>query len=231
VDSAYRHLYNVGLEPCSGLILQLIPQLYFEMETELVRWKAPGSRLELANVAPRLLSLRDCILVVPGADRAVSDSEPRAILMDIGQYDPMIKLDDQAFIDAFDPIIDIIPSKQVPRKLVIRSYDKDFTFLLKGNEDLRGDERIMQLFKLINTLLNHQREAFSRNLHLLPYEVIPLSPSAGLLSWVANTQQSVLSSVLSMEADLADCKQSLQVTERERTTRRLVRRRWRACLG
>jgi FKBP12-rapamycin complex-associated protein len=101
----------------------------------------------------------------------------------------MIKLDDQPFIDGFDPIIDIIPSKQYPRKLVIRSYDKDFTFLLKGNEDLRGDERIMQLFKLINTLLNHQREAFSRNLHLLPYEVIPLSPSAGLLSWVPNTQQ------------------------------------------
>jgi phosphatidylinositol kinase/protein kinase (PI-3 family) len=50
----------------------------------------------------------------------------------------------------------------------------------------------MQLFKLINTLLNHQREAFSRNLHLLPYEVIPLSPSAGLLSWVPNTQQYVL---------------------------------------
>ena len=44
----------------------------------------------------------------------------------------MIKLDDQAFIDGFDPVIDIIPSKQVPRKLVIRSYDKDFTFLLKG---------------------------------------------------------------------------------------------------
>jgi len=44
----------------------------------------------------------------------------------------VIKLDDQAFIDGFDPVIDIIPSKQVPRKLVIRSYDKDFTFLLKG---------------------------------------------------------------------------------------------------
>jgi len=45
----------------------------------------------------------------------------------------VIKLDDQAFIDGFDPVINIIPSKQVPRKLVIRSYDKDFTFLLKGS--------------------------------------------------------------------------------------------------
>jgi FKBP12-rapamycin complex-associated protein len=56
---------------------------------------------------------------------------------------------------------------------------------------MRGDERIMQLFTLINTLLNHESEAFDRNLHLLPYEVIPLSPSAGLVSWVPNTQQSV----------------------------------------
>lgn len=119
----------------------------------------------------------------------------------------MIKLDDQSFIDGFDPIVEILPSKQFPRKLVIRSYGKDFTFLLKGqstlsvperssltatgNEDLRGDERIMQLFKLINTLLNHNHDAFSRNLHLLPYEVVPLSPSAGLLSWVSNTQTSV----------------------------------------
>jgi FKBP12-rapamycin complex-associated protein len=106
-----------------------------------------------------------------------------------GQYDPNIKLDDQAFIDSFHSSVDILPSKQLPRKLVIRSYLADFTFLLKGNEDLRGDERIMQLFTLINTLLNHEAEAFSRNLHLLPYKVIPLSPSAGLLSWVPNTQQ------------------------------------------
>lgn len=48
----------------------------------------------------------------------------------------------------------------------------------------------MQLFTLINTLLNHEQEAFSRNLHLLPYEVVPLSPSAGLVSWVPNTTQS-----------------------------------------
>ncbi|WVQ82636.1 hypothetical protein IAT38_004768 [Cryptococcus sp. DSM 104549] len=106
-----------------------------------------------------------------------------------GQYDPHLKLDDQAFIDGFQPGVDVLSSKQLPRKLVIRSYLTDYTFLLKGNEDLRGDERIMQLFNLINTLLNHHSEAFSRNLHLLPYEVVPLSPSAGLVSWVPNTQQ------------------------------------------
>lgn len=128
-------------------------------------------KLHLASTAPRLLSLRDCILTVPGL------------------YDPHIKLDDQAFIDGFQPAVHILSSKQLPRKLVIQSYLSDHTFLLKGNEDLRGDERIMQLFNLINTLLNHHSDAFGRNLHLLPYEVVPLSPSAGLVSWVSNTQQ------------------------------------------
>ena len=99
------------------------------MDAEVARWKAPNSKLELAVTAPRLLSLRDCILVVPGTLLLEATNSEANVP---GQYDPVIKLDDQAFIDGFDPIIDIIPSKQVPRKLVIRSYDKDFTFLLKG---------------------------------------------------------------------------------------------------
>lgn len=123
----------------------------------------------------------------------------------LGLYDPHIKLDDQAFIDRFQPAVHILSSKQLPRKLTIHSNLSDHTFLLKGmycplrriysaniskgNEDLRGDERIMQLFNLINTLLNHRSDAFGRNLHLLPYEVVPLSPSAGLVNWVSNTQQ------------------------------------------
>ncbi|WVO25184.1 uncharacterized protein IAS62_006573 [Cryptococcus decagattii] len=103
-------------------------------------------KLYLASTAPRLLTLRDCILTVPGL------------------YDPHIKLDDQAFIDRFQPAVHILSSKQLPRKLTIQSNLSDHTFLLKGNEDLRGDERIMQLFNLINTLLNP--DAFGRNLHL-----------------------------------------------------------------
>ncbi|WWD22809.1 hypothetical protein CI109_107303 [Kwoniella shandongensis] len=146
-------------------------KLYGEIDAQINQWRLPGSGLQIGSTAPKLLTLRDCILTVPG------------------QYDPHLKLDDQAFIDGFHPAIDIVASKQLPRKLVIHSYSINYTFLLKGNEDLRGDERIMQLFKLINTLLNHHSEAFNRNLHLLPYEVVPLSPSTGLVSWVPNTQQ------------------------------------------
>ncbi|KAK6905037.1 hypothetical protein I203_105856 [Kwoniella mangroviensis CBS 8507] len=171
IDKSLRRYKSTRQMSLVNFAYQELYKLYGDLDSQINQWKQPGSKLHLASTAPRLLSLRDCVLTVPG------------------QYDPHLKLDDQAFIDSFAPIVDILSSKQLPRKLVIRSYTADYTFLLKGNEDLRGDERIMQLFNLINTMLNHNSDAFSRNLHLLPYEVIPLSPSAGLVSWVSNTQQ------------------------------------------
>lgn len=37
-------------------------------------------------------------------------------------------------------------------------------FLLKGHEDLRQDERVMQLFGLVNTLLLNDPKTFRHNL-------------------------------------------------------------------
>ena len=50
---------------------------------------------------------------------------------------------------------------------------------------VRLDERIMQLFSFVNTILKKDRETLKRRLHVVPYHVITLSPSAGLLSWVS----------------------------------------------
>ena len=47
---------------------------------------------------------------------------------------------------------------------MIGSNGKDYMFLLKGHEDLRQDERVMQLFGLVNTLLLHDPDTFRRNL-------------------------------------------------------------------
>lgn len=57
-------------------------------------------------------------------------------------------------------------------------------FLLKGHEDLRQDERVMQLFGLVNTLLQHEPDTFRRNLTIQRYAVIPLSTNSGLIGWV-----------------------------------------------
>lgn len=57
-------------------------------------------------------------------------------------------------------------------------------FLLKGHEDLRQDERVMQLFGLVNTLLQKDPNTFRRNLTIQRYVVIPLSTKSGLIGWV-----------------------------------------------
>lgn len=46
----------------------------------------------------------------------------------------------------------------------IGSNGAEFMFVLKGHEDLRQDERVMQLFGLVNTLLAGDQETSKRHL-------------------------------------------------------------------
>lgn len=49
-------------------------------------------------------------------------------------------------ISTFAHQLVVITSKQRPRKLTIQGSDgEDYAFLLKGHEDLRQDERVMQV--------------------------------------------------------------------------------------
>ena len=63
----------------------------------------------------------------------------------------------------------------------------DYQFALKGHEDLRQDERVMQLFNLVNGLLSVDTDCFKRRLHIPHFPVIPLAPNAGLSGWVKNS--------------------------------------------
>jgi phosphatidylinositol kinase/protein kinase (PI-3 family) len=56
-----------------------------------------------------------------------------------------------------------------------------------GCEDLRQDERVMQVIGLVNTLLSYNKESSKRRLHLQRYAVIPLAPDVGLIGWMAGT--------------------------------------------
>jgi hypothetical protein len=73
-------------------------------------------------------------------------------------------------IAAFAPQLQVISSKQRPRKLTIHGGDgAEYMFLLKGHEDLRQDERVMQLFGLVNSMLaaGEERRAVS-HAHITP---------------------------------------------------------------
>jgi FKBP12-rapamycin complex-associated protein len=63
---------------------------------------------------------------------------------------------------------------------------REYVFLLKGHEDTRQDERVMQLFGLVNTLLSTDPKTCKKDLAIRRYPVIPLSNDAGLIGMVPN---------------------------------------------
>ncbi len=125
----------------------------------------PGlTTLELNQCSPALFNARNLELGVPGSYRVD------------GSY---IKI--QRFITD----VHVITSKQRPRKITIRGNDgKDYVFLLKGHEDLRQDERVMQLFGLVNALLARDRRTNTHDLSIQRYAIAPLSHNAGVVGWV-----------------------------------------------
>jgi len=93
------------------------------------------TKLDLEEVSPKLLAARDLAVAVPGTYHA---------------FRPVV------CISSFNRYLNVIESKQRPRKLRLTGTDgKSYQFLLKGHEDLRQDERAMQMFGLVNALLEH----------------------------------------------------------------------------
>nr|WIM49540.1 HIF1a pathway protein [Daphnia magna] len=138
--------------------------LYYHVFRRISRQLPQLTSLELQYVSPKLLLCRDLELAIPGS------YVPNQPVIRISQVNSSLQ---------------VITSKQRPRKLCITgSNGKEYMFLLKGHEDLRQDERVMQLFSLVNTLLIHDPETFRRNLTIQRYAVIPLSTNSGLIGWV-----------------------------------------------
>ncbi|CAD6506377.1 BgTH12-07303 [Blumeria graminis f. sp. triticale] len=141
--------------------------LYYQVFRRIARQLPQLNNLELAYVSPKLLHARNLDLAVPGT--YVSGK-------------PIIR------IVNFDTTFIVISSKQRPRKLSLQGSDGNtYTFVLKGHEDIRQDERVMQLFGLCNTLMINDSESYKRHLNIQRYPAIPLSQNSGLLGWVPNS--------------------------------------------
>ena len=130
-------------------------------------------QLSLGRVSPRLAGLHDVTLLVPGSATTT--------------------------IASFIPAIEVISSKQKPRIFqILGSNGRKFKYLLKGNEDLKQDERVMQLFGLINSIIADSVASRRRSgvfpttpgietlerVNLKRFAVVPLSSNAGLIEWV-----------------------------------------------
>jgi serine/threonine-protein kinase mTOR len=99
-------------------------------------------KIYLKNVAPFLLTSQKYRSTIPGLYAPAKDC---------------------VRVTGFANELMILQSKQRPRKLTVLGSDgKEYNFLLKGREDLRLDERVMQFFSLVNKLLAAERENLRR---------------------------------------------------------------------
>ncbi|RLN57430.1 hypothetical protein BBP00_00007511 [Phytophthora kernoviae] len=138
--------------------------LYYHVFRRINKQLPQITTLELQVVSPNLLSARNLQLAVPGTYRAGH------ALVKIG---------------SFLPTVVVITSKQRPRRItIVGSNGLEYMFLLKGHEDLRQDERVTQLFGLVNALLINDRNTSKKDLKIHRYPVIPLSDNAGIVGWV-----------------------------------------------
>ncbi|KAG5480034.1 hypothetical protein LSCM1_06455 [Leishmania martiniquensis] len=149
---------NGQREKAAGVVSQLIEEISKHVAEKLGR--EPQKAME------PLLHLRNLSVAV------------------FGEYDGHCR-DHYPTIASFSSKLDVIPSKKRPRRIQLNGSDGClYTYCLKGNEDIRMDERVMQLLGMVNVLLSHTRMPSSAYIHRFP--VIPISSNVGLLGWVEN---------------------------------------------
>lgn len=79
-------------------------------------------------------------------------------------------------ISGFDEGVKVMTSIRKPKRVTVRGNDeKDYHFLVKGGEDLRQDQRIEQLFYIMNQVLRKDPTCRLRKLQLKTYQVIPMT--------------------------------------------------------
>ncbi|OQS04773.1 phosphatidylinositol kinase (PIK-L1), partial [Thraustotheca clavata] len=140
--------------------------IYYNVSRRINKQFPQLTTLELQYVSPNLLQANDLQLAVPGTYRP-----GHAIVK----------------IRSFEPKLLVLTSKQRPRRFtVVGTNGLEYMFLLKGHEDLRQDERVTQLFGLVNALLLNDHTTSKSDLKITGYPVIPISQNVGLIGWIPN---------------------------------------------
>ncbi|GAB6025762.1 hypothetical protein CHUAL_011747 [Chamberlinius hualienensis] len=91
-------------------------------------------------------------------------------------------------IAKFNESIEVLQSIRRPKAITVIGNDcKEYKYLVKSGEDLRLDQRIQQLFYIMNGIYSRDSACRSRQLRLITYQVVPLTVRLGWLEWAPNT--------------------------------------------
>ncbi|KZP09916.1 hypothetical protein FIBSPDRAFT_922456 [Athelia psychrophila] len=104
--------------------------------------------------------------------------------------DVTLRYDKCIWIKGFEERFDTAGGVNLPKISVCIGEDGSRhkqLFKGEGNDDLRQDAVMEQVFGLVNIVLKRDRDTRKRELHMRDYIVIPLSSQAGILEFVGNT--------------------------------------------
>eukprot|EP00960_Hanusia_phi_P039842 754083-Hanusia_phi.AAC.6 len=114
---------------------------------------------------------------------------------------------------SFDDRMTFFTSLRRPVRISMRGSDgRDHKWIVKCGEDLRQDERLQQVFGIMNRLMMSDVNCSKKNLNLLTYSVVTLSKSTGIIEFVegTNTLESFMDS---RYGKLVSCRLTLNFTE------------------
>ncbi|KAL8143564.1 LOW QUALITY PROTEIN: hypothetical protein V2J09_016596 [Rumex salicifolius] len=164
--------------PVSGAPLGEVWHTFDTIATSLASYQRKSS-VSLQEVAPQLACLSSSDVPMPGLEKQVVAFESSKGLTTSTQ--------EITTIASFSEHVSILPTKTKPKKLVMLGSDgENYTYLLKGREDLRLDARIMQLLEAVNNILHSSSETKGHSVGIRYYSVTPISGCAGLIQWVDN---------------------------------------------
>lgn len=143
--------------------------LKFTTFYNLLQTKTLAHSLRMKDISPVLAQMSDTSIAMPGV--ATSDDHQR-------RAEPI-------YVKCVTNDLRILPSKTKPKKLALRGSDgQQYTYLLKGLEDLHLDERIMQFLSVANSIMHKSSTVGGTTCSARHYSVIPLGMRSGLISWV-----------------------------------------------
>ncbi|KAI8803070.1 hypothetical protein BJ742DRAFT_830456 [Cladochytrium replicatum] len=93
-----------------------------------------------------------------------------------------------AKIASFGPTMLTMSSMRRPKRLQINGTDeKEYLWLVKGGEDLRLDQRVEQMFSIMNAMLAKTPYCVAHQVSVSDYKVVPMSVRLGIIEWVPKT--------------------------------------------
>ncbi|KAI7858792.1 hypothetical protein BDC45DRAFT_283922 [Circinella umbellata] len=136
---------------------------------------------------PGISSLSNLQIYVP-SQRALIPELPEVSSTNNSTNEPYSSSStDFPLIQSIGSTYEVMRSLQQPKKISLYGSDgKKYTFLVKQNDDLRKDARMMEFNHMISSFLKRDAKARERDLYIRTYGIIPLGENWGLIEWINN---------------------------------------------